>query len=252
VDRRPWYHCGACAARRGRHPLSLKQGGVVIDSGKFDWAASGRFPGFTESESYHGLNIAEAFGPVAFALKLRVEILRDIGAALNPFAAQQLLLGIETLSLRVERHVANTLALAQWLEQHDGIEWVSYPGLESHPSHALAKRLLPRGAGAVLSFGVKGDAKVGSTVVDSLKLASNLANVGVRALRSARTQQYLRIVQDAKTLVVRSPYSRPSEGSAHKHADPPGDNDASTALSRRAKVERRQARADPGVVRGSS
>ncbi|KAG8734696.1 Homocysteine synthase [Ceratobasidium sp. 414] len=161
--------------------------GVVVDSGKFDWAASGRFPGFTEpSEGYHGLKFSETFGPVAFAVKLRIEILRDLGAALNPFAAFLLLQGIETLSLRAQRHADNALALARWLEQNPAVAWVSYPGLPSHPSHANAKRLLrPNTFGGVLSFGVKGDANVGSAVVDKLKLASNLANVG-----------------DAKTLVI--------------------------------------------------
>ncbi|KAJ1303755.1 hypothetical protein OPQ81_008179 [Rhizoctonia solani] len=161
--------------------------GVIVDSGKFDWAASGRFPGFTEpSEGYHGLKFSETFGPLAFAVKLRTEILRDLGASLNPFGAFLLLQGLETLSLRAQRHADNALALAQWLEQHPAVSWVSYPGLPSHPSHANAKRLLrPNTYGGVLSFGVKGDANIGSAVVDKLKLASNLANVG-----------------DAKTLVI--------------------------------------------------
>ena len=161
--------------------------GVVVDSGKFDWTKSGKFPSFTEpSEGYHGLKFSETFGPIAFAIKLRVEILRDLGAALNPFGAFLLLQGLETLSLRVQRHCDNALALAQWLEQHPKVAWVQYPGLENHPSHALAKRLLrPNTFGGVLSFGIKGDATVGSRVVDKLRLASNLANVG-----------------DAKTLVI--------------------------------------------------
>jgi len=161
--------------------------GVIIDAGKFDWAASGRFPSFTEpSEGYHGLKFSETFGPLAFAVKLRVEILRDLGAALNPFASFLLLQGLETLSLRAQRHADNALALAQWLEHNPSVAWVSYPGLPSHPSHANAKRLLrPNAFGGVLSFGVKGDANIGSAVVDKLKLASNLANVG-----------------DAKTLVI--------------------------------------------------
>ncbi|KAF8699527.1 O-acetylhomoserine ami, partial [Rhizoctonia solani] len=161
--------------------------GVIVDAGKFDWAASGRFPSFTEpSEGYHGLKFSETFGPLAFAVKLRVEILRDLGASLNPFGAFLLLQGLETLSLRAQRHADNALALAQWLEQHPAVSWVSYPGLPSHPSHANAKRLLrPNTYGGVLSFGVKGDASIGSAVVDKLKLASNLANVG-----------------DAKTLVI--------------------------------------------------
>lgn len=116
-----------------------------------------RFPQFTEpSEGYHGLKFWDTFGPISFAIRVRVEILRDLGSALNPFAAQQLLLGIETLSLRSERHASNALALADWLEKREEVAWVSYPGLPSHPSHTLAKKYLKRGFGGVLSFGVKG------------------------------------------------------------------------------------------------
>ncbi|KIJ47854.1 hypothetical protein M422DRAFT_28658 [Sphaerobolus stellatus SS14] len=160
--------------------------GVVVDSGKFNWA-NGKFPSFTEpSDGYHGLKFYETFGAVSFAVKLRVEILRDLGSCLNPFGAFLLLTGLETLSLRVQRHCDNALALAQWLKKHPKVAWVQYPGLESHPSHAIAKRLLrPNTFGGVLSFGVKGDAKIGSKVVDNLRLASHLANVG-----------------DAKTLVI--------------------------------------------------
>ncbi|KAF8584192.1 O-acetylhomoserine ami [Ramaria rubella] len=160
--------------------------GVVIDAGKFDWT-QGKFPSFTApAEGYHGANFVEAFGPVVFATKLRLEILRDVGACLNPFSAFLLITGLETLSLRVQRHCDNALALAQWLEQHPKVAWVNYPGLPNHPSHAIAKRLLrPNAFGGMLSFGVKGDSKTGSLVVDKLKLASHLANVG-----------------DAKTLVI--------------------------------------------------
>ncbi|RPB26294.1 O-acetylhomoserine ami [Terfezia boudieri ATCC MYA-4762] len=154
--------------------------GVVVDSGKFDWGKhSKRFPQFTEpSEGYHGLKFWEAFGPITFAIRVRVEILRDLGSALNPFGAFQLLQGLETLSLRVERHASNAIALARWLDAHQQVSWVSYPGLESHPSHAMAKKYLRRGFGGVLSFGVKGGEEAGVTVVDNLKLVSNLANVG--------------------------------------------------------------------------
>ncbi|EER27492.1 Homocysteine synthase [Coccidioides posadasii str. Silveira] len=154
--------------------------GVVIDSGKFDWGKHGkRFPQFIEpSEGYHGLKFWETFGSIAYAIRVRVEILRDLGAALNPFGAQQILLGIETLSLRGERHASNAIALARWLEKNENVAWVSYPGLESHPSHETAKKYLKRGFGGVLSFGVKGGAAAGSEVVDNFKLISNLANVG--------------------------------------------------------------------------
>lgn len=169
----------------GGHGTTI--GGVIIDSGKFDWAKSGKFPSFTEpSDGYHGLVFSDTFGPLAFAIKLRVEILRDLGACLNPFGAFLLLQGLETLSLRAQRHSENALALAQWLEQHPKVAWVQYPGLPSHESHAIAKRLLrPNAFGGVLSFGVKGDATVGSKVVDKLKLASNLANVGTYAWLAA-------------------------------------------------------------------
>jgi len=162
--------------------------GIHFDAlGKFDWT-SGRFPSFTTpAEGYHGLKFSETFGKIAFAVKLRLEVLRDLGSTLNPFGAFLLLQGLETLSLRAQRHSDNALALARYLEQHEKVSWVSYVGLESHPSHQLALKTLRRGTfGGVLSFGVKGgDQSVGSKVVDSLKLASNLANVG-----------------DAKTLVI--------------------------------------------------
>ncbi|PUU80916.1 homocysteine synthase [Tuber borchii] len=161
--------------------------GVVVDSGKFDWGKNAaRFPQFVEpAEGYHGLKFWETFGPISFAIRVRVEILRDLGSCLNPFGAFQLIQGLETLSLRVERHVSNTLALARWLEKHERVAWVSYPGLESHPSHEIAKKYLKRGFGGVLSFGLKGGEDQIVAMVDSLKLASNLANVG-----------------DAKTLVI--------------------------------------------------
>merc|ERR1712169_46455 len=162
----------------GGHGTTI--GGVVIDSGKFDWGKHcARFPQFVEpSEGYHGLKFWETFGNISIIIRARVEILRDLGATLNPFAAQQLLLGIETLSLRAERHAQNALALARYLEKSPYVSWVSYPGLESHPYHAQAKKVLTKGAGGVLSFGVKGGVKAGSQVVDGFKLISNLANVG--------------------------------------------------------------------------
>ncbi|KAI9901641.1 hypothetical protein N3K66_003458 [Trichothecium roseum] len=155
-------------------------GGVIVDSGKFDWGKHGdRFPQFVQpSEGYHGLKFWDTFGPISFIIRARVEILRDLGASLNPFSAQQLLLGVETLSLRAERHAENALKLARYLEKSEYVSWVSYPGLESHPYHETAKRYLKRGFGGVLSFGVKGGVDAGSQVVDGFKLISNLANVG--------------------------------------------------------------------------
>lgn len=162
----------------GGHGTTI--GGLVVDSGKFDWGKNAaRFPQFNDpSEGYHGLKFWDTFGPITFAIRVRVEILRDLGTSLNPFAAQQFILGLETLSLRCERHAYNALKLAQWLEKNENVAWVSYPGLESHQSHQLAKKYLPRGFGGVLSFGVKGGEAAGSQVVDGFKLISNLANVG--------------------------------------------------------------------------
>ncbi|KAJ9141895.1 O-acetylhomoserine (Thiol)-lyase [Pleurostoma richardsiae] len=162
----------------GGHGTTI--GGVIVDSGKFDWGKHAkRFPQMVEpSDGYHGLKFWETFGPITFIIRARVELLRDAGPCMNPFAAQQLLLGIETLSLRAERHATNSLALARYLEKSPYVSWVSYPGLESHPSHELAKKYLPRGFGGVLSFGVKGGGAAGSQIVDGFKLISNLANVG--------------------------------------------------------------------------
>lgn len=162
----------------GGHGTTI--GGVVIDSGKFDWGKHAkRFPQMVEpSDGYHGLKFWETFGPITFIIRVRVEILRDLGSCLNPFAAQQLLLGIETLSLRAERHAQNALAVAQYLQKSPYVSWVSYPGLANHPSHELAKKYLKRGFGGMLSFGVKGGGEAGSQIVDGFKLISNLANVG--------------------------------------------------------------------------
>jgi len=163
----------------GGHGTTI--GGIIVDSGKFNWGENAkRFPEMVEpAEGYHGLKFWETFGPITFIIRIRVEILRDLGACLNPFAAQQLLLGIETLSLRAERHAQNALALAKWLKKSEHVSWVSYPGLEDHVSHEMAKKYLKRGYGGVLSFGVKaGTGAAGSKVVDGFKLISNLANVG--------------------------------------------------------------------------
>ena len=162
----------------GGHGTTI--GGVVVDSGKFDWGKhADRFPQMVEpSDGYHGLKFWETFGPITFIIRVRVELLRDLGPCLNPFAAQQLLLGLETLSLRAERHAHNAQRLAEYLEKSPYVSWVSYPGLSSHPSHALARKYLPRGSGGVLSFGVKGGGAAGSQIVDGFKLISNLANVG--------------------------------------------------------------------------
>ncbi len=173
----------------GGHGTSI--GGVIVDSGRFDWG-NGRFPLFTEpSPGYHNLNFYEVFGPgssfgnIAFIIRARVEGLRDLGPCLSPFNAFLFLQGLETLSLRVQRQVDNTLALAEWLVGHDQVAWVNYPGLPDHPYHMLAKKYLSHGFGGVLTFGLKGGYDAGRAFIDRVKLASHLANVG-----------------DAKTLVI--------------------------------------------------
>jgi len=166
----------------GGHGTSI--GGVIVDSGKFNWA-NGKFPQFTEpSEGYHGLKFWEVFGTsgpfgnIAFIIRARVEGLRDYGTALSPFNAFLFLQGLETLSLRVQRHVDNAIAIAQWLEKHPKVISVDYPGLPSSPHHALAKKYLRNGFGGVLSFTVKGGSEAGDKVINNLKLISHLANVG--------------------------------------------------------------------------
>ena len=167
----------------GGHGTSI--GGIVVDSGKFDWG-NGNFPEFTRPDpSYHGLKYWEVFGNfpglgnVAFIIKLRVQLLRDLGPALSPFNAFQFLQGLETLHLRMERHSANALAVGMFLEKHPNVSWVNYPGLPSHPSYALAKRYHHRGLyGAILGFGIKGGVAAGKKFIESLKLFSHLANIG--------------------------------------------------------------------------
>jgi len=168
-------------------------GGVIVDGGNFNWA-NGKFPQFTEpSEGYHGLKFWDVFGEgnplglpnIAFIIRARVEGLRDYGSSQAPFNSFLLLQGIETLSLRVQRHCDNALALAQWLEQHPSVEFVWYPGLKSSPYHDLAKKYLTNGFGGILQFGIKGGKEKAAQFIDELKLASHLANVG-----------------DAKTLVI--------------------------------------------------
>jgi O-acetylhomoserine (thiol)-lyase len=161
----------------GGHGTSI--GGVIVDGGTFDWKASGKFPGLTEPDpSYHGVVYTDAVGPIAYIIKARVQLLRDMGASLSPFNAFLLLQGLETLHLRMERHSANALAVAKFLESHEAVEWVNYPGLESHPSYQLARKYLPNGQGAILTFGIKGGVEAGRKVIDNVKLFSHLANVG--------------------------------------------------------------------------
>ncbi|HTU16123.1 MAG TPA: O-acetylhomoserine aminocarboxypropyltransferase/cysteine synthase [Solirubrobacterales bacterium] len=162
----------------GGHGTSI--GGVIVDSGKFDWVANKeRFPGLTEPDpSYHGVVWADAMGPAAYVGRVRTVLLRNTGAALSPFNAFLLLQGIETLPLRMERHVENATAVAKHLEGRDGVTWVSYPGLESSEYYEVAQRVLPGGGGALVAFGVEGGREAGRKFIDSLELFSHLANIG--------------------------------------------------------------------------
>jgi O-acetylhomoserine (thiol)-lyase len=166
----------------GGHGTAI--GGIIVDGGSFNFGASGRHPSFIEPDpSYHGLKYWEALGPGAFIAKVRVQGLRDLGPCIAPFNAFLFLQGLETLSLRIERHVSNARQVAEFLESRDEVSWVTYPGLPSSPWHARAKQLLPRGAGSILSFGIKGGAAAGRAFVEALGLHSHLANVGdVRSL----------------------------------------------------------------------
>lgn len=161
----------------GGHGTSI--GGVIVDSGKFDWAASGKFPGLTEPDpSYHGVRYVEALGPLAYIIKARVQLLRDLGPAASPFNDWLFLQGLETLPLRMERHSQNALRVAEFLESHSAVSWVSYPGLESHPQHDLAKKYFTHGYGAILGFGIKGGLEAGKSLIRHIELFSHLANVG--------------------------------------------------------------------------
>jgi O-acetylhomoserine (thiol)-lyase len=168
----------------GGHGIAI--GGVIVDGGRFNWRASGKFPVLTEPYAgYHGMVFDEQFGPAAFIMRARTEGLRDFGACLSPTNAFQLLQGVETLGVRMDRHIANTHSVLEFLTASKAVEWVLHPSLQNHPDHELAKRLLPRGAGSIVSFGIKGGRAAGRKFIESLRLVSHLANVG-----------------DAKTLVI--------------------------------------------------
>ena len=196
----------------GGHGTSI--GGVIVDAANFNWK-NGKFPVFTEpAEGYHGIVFGDLFsrtspsGNIAFIVKARVEGLRDLGPSISPFNSFLLLQGLETLSLRMERHVQNTQALAEWLENHPGVEKVYYPGLKNDPNHELAKKYLPRGAGGVLSFVLKASKSKAAKLVEHLELASHLANVG-----------------DAKTLIIQpatTTHSQLSEEELHAAGIDPG------------------------------
>ena len=173
----------SCTKFIGGHGTSI--GGAIVDSGKFDWA-NGRYPELTEPDpSYHGVKYVESFGSLAYIIKARTQFLRDMGSCISPFNAFLFIQGLETIHLRMPRHSENALALAKWLEKQPQITWVNYPGLLSHPDHALAKKYLTKGCGAIVGFGIKGGKKAGIKFINSVKLASHLANIG-----------------DSKTLVI--------------------------------------------------
>ena len=173
----------SCTKFIGGHGNSI--GGAIVDSGKFDWT-NGRYPELTEPDpSYHGVRYVESFGEAAYIIKARTQFLRDMGSCMSPFNAFLFLQGLETLHLRMPRHSENALKLAQWLEKQDSVSWVNYPGLKSHPDYALAKKYLSKGQGAILGFGIKGGKQAGVKFINSVKLASHLANIG-----------------DSKTLVI--------------------------------------------------
>jgi len=168
----------------GGHGTSM--GGILVEGGKFDWTQNNKFPTMTEPyPGYHGLSFAEEFGPMAFIMRARAEGMRDMGPCMSPMNAFNILQGIETLSLRMEKHLLNTKKMLEYLTSHDGVAWVTHPDLPNHPDHKVAKKLLPKGAGSIIAFGVKGGRVAGEAFINAVKLVSNLANVG-----------------DAKTLVI--------------------------------------------------
>jgi len=168
----------------GGHGIAI--GGVIVDGGNFDWGATDNYPTITEPYApFSGMNIWEEFGPSAFAMRIRAEAMRDFGATMSPMNAFLLLQGIETLSLRMDKHLSNTKAMLDYLTSHKQVTWVSHPDLPSHSSHELAKKYLPKGAGSIISFGVEGGRDAGKAFIENVQLASHLANVG-----------------DAKTLII--------------------------------------------------
>ena len=168
----------------GGHGTSM--GGVLVEGGKFDWSQNDKFPTMTEPyPGYHGLSFAEEFGPMAFVMRARSEGMRDMGPCMSPTNAFNILQGIETLSVRMDKHLSNTKKLLEYLSNHEGVEWVTHPDLVDHPDYKLAKKILPKGAGSMIAFGVKGGRTAGEAFINAVKLVSNLANVG-----------------DSKTLVI--------------------------------------------------
>jgi O-acetylhomoserine (thiol)-lyase len=203
----------------GGHGTSI--GGVIVDSGKFDWT-NGKFPLIADPDpSYHGINFVEALKPmgnIAYIIKARVTLLRDLGPAISPFNSFQLIQGLETLHLRLPRHAENALAVAKYLKKHPKVSWVSYPGLDDSPYKAKAQKYLPKGAGAILGFGIKGGAESGKKFINSLQLISHLANVGdakTLAIHPATTTHQQLSAEEQAATGVTPDYIRISVGIEH-------------------------------------
>lgn len=206
----------SCTKFIGGHGTSI--GGAIIDSGKFGWA-NGRYPELTEPDpSYHGVKYVESFGEMAYIIKARVQFLRDMGSCMSPFNAFMFLQGLETLHLRMPRHSENALKLSQWLEKHKSVGWVNYPGLPSHPDCKLAKKYLPNGQGAILGFGIKGGKQAGIKFINSVKLASHLANIGdskTLVIHPASTTHQQLTEKEQLAAGVTEDYIRVSVGTEH-------------------------------------
>jgi len=206
----------SCTKFIGGHGTSI--GGAIVDSGKFDWT-NGRYPELTEPDpSYHGVKYVESFGEMAYIIKARVQFLRDMGSCMSPFNAFLFLQGLETLHLRMPRHSENALKLAKWLEKQRQVNWVNYPGLESHSDYALAKKYLPNGAGGILGFGIKGGMESGKKFINSVKLASHLANIGdskTLVIHPASTTHQQLSKEEQLAAGVTDDYIRVSVGTEH-------------------------------------
>jgi len=206
----------SCTKFIGGHGTSI--GGAIIDSGKFDWT-NGRYPELTEPDlSYHGVKYVESFGELAYIVKARTQFLRDMGSCMSPFNAFLFLQGLETLHLRMPRHSENALKLAKWLEKHEQVSWVNYPGLESHTDYKLAKKYLPNGQGAILGFGIKGGREAGIKFINNVKLASHLANIGdskTLVIHPASTTHQQLSEEEQLAAGVTEDYVRVSVGTEH-------------------------------------
>jgi O-acetylhomoserine (thiol)-lyase len=206
----------SCTKFIGGHGTSI--GGAIVDSGKFDWT-NGRYPELIEPDpSYHGIKYVEAFGELAYIIKARTQFLRDMGSCMSPFNAFLFLQGLETLHLRMPRHSENALKLALWLEKHKSVSWVNYPGLQSHPDYALAKKYMPNGQSAILGFGIKGGKKAGIKFINSVKLASHLANIGdskTLVIHPASTTHQQLTEKEQLAAGVTEDYIRVSVGTEH-------------------------------------